>query len=96
MTWPEMGEFNRPTGGLNSQMINASNKNKGKSYDYQLDEDALKTLEKLVVRRREIGRSGWDFVDKEYGFTYPEIDEDLPIVMYKSRSSRKRREIVTL
>lgn len=81
--------------GLSCPKIKTSNKDKKRSYHYQLDADALKNLEKLVERRKESGRSGWDFVDKKYGFTYPELEEDVPEILYGSRSLRKRK-IVTL
>jgi len=77
--------------GLVHIKIKASNKNGEKYYAYRLDGDAMKTLEKLVERRREIGRNGWDFVDKKYGFTYPELEDDVPDILYGSQSMRNRK-----
>jgi hypothetical protein len=55
--------------GLNTKKGKPIVVNGEKTYFYSLDSDQLKFVDKIKLRRDTPGAAGWDFVNKEYGFT---------------------------
>lgn len=76
--------------GLKHKKVKTSNKKGEKFYAYQFDGQALDELQTLISRREAIGNNGWNFINKTYGFTYP--DSENALEMYQS-SMRRRRPI---
>jgi hypothetical protein len=55
--------------GLGTKKVKTTVTNGDKTYFYSLDEDQLRFVEKVRLRRDTPGSTGWDFVNTEYGFT---------------------------
>ena len=80
--------------GLRHVSVQKTNKGGKPINKYQLDRNILDKMTEVVERRGQVGREGWDFVDQNYSFTYPD-DDDVPDLFLKNTLSRQKRGSVS-
>jgi hypothetical protein len=79
--------------GLRHIIAKKTNVNGLKVYHYKLDGLSLLKIEDLVMRRGVLYKTGWEFIDKTYGFTYPDLDIDELELLFKSKGVRARKPL---